>query len=386
MDPVLTLLTHPSHSVRVHASWALRCFCYSTPLRLPKALLSLVESLQHDVAQLVNPAAPSDIHLRAIGHAYGLTSLLALIPYRPLYVSYDMTANVFYTSVQLLKRAGDHDVHVAKVEVEIAWTTIAALMTLGPNFVKAHLPQLLVLWRNALPKPTTKDSSTARAPSEWQFLLHVRESALRAVYQFLQHNSLLVTADISRRIASLLSNALQFSNIFLSQRIDETPENGPTFRSHGLTLNGTEALLRCRVFQCFAQIDPSSIPEATQTALLQATITLFASADGYSGSSVQAAIASSSGTFTNIWQSIDDYAYGVTDVKVDEEALNNASTDWLNRDSNEALVDGLVGDFGHLGYNNFLRPSSCANRSYGPLSMTLYYFAMCNPKTLVIYS
>ncbi|KAH8084924.1 ARM repeat-containing protein [Cristinia sonorae] len=342
MDPLLTLLTHTSHTVRVHASWALRCFCYSTPLRLPKALLSLVESLQHDTAQLVNPAAPSDIHLRALGHAYGLTGLLALIPHRPLYISYDMTANVFYTAVQLLKRAGDHDVHVAKVEVEIAWTTVAALMTLGPNFVRAHLPQLLVLWRNALPKPTTKDSTPGRNPAEWQFLLHVRESALRAVYHFLQHNGSLVTTDISRRISSLLSNALQFSTIFLSQRMEETTEPGAPVKSQGLTLSGTESLLRCRIFQCFSRLDLSTITESTQTALLQATVSLFASADGYSGSSVQAAIASSSGTFTNIWQTVDGYAYGVTDVKVDEEALGSASQDWLNRDSNEAVVDDLL--------------------------------------------
>ncbi|THH31382.1 hypothetical protein EUX98_g2812 [Antrodiella citrinella] len=244
--------------------------------------------------------------------------------------------------VQLLKRAGDHDVHVAKVEVEIAWTTIAALMTLGPNFVKAHLPQLLVLWRNALPKPTTKDSAVGRSPAEWQFLLHVRESALRAVYHFLRSNASLVTTDISRRIASLLSNALQLTNLFLSQRVEESTENGPTVKAHGLTLNGTECLLRCRIFQCFSHLDPSSVTEVTQTALLQSTIALFASADGYTGSSVQAAIASSSGTFTNIWQSVDGYAYGVTDLKVDEETLGNAAQDWLNRDSNEAVVDELL--------------------------------------------
>lgn len=342
MDPLLTLLTHPNHTVRVHAAWALRCFGYSTPLRLPKALLTLVEAMQHDIAQLVNPAAPADIHLRALGHAYGLTSLLALIPHRPLYVSYDITANVFYTSVQLLKRAGDHDVHVAQVEVEIAWTTIAALMTLGPNFVKAHLPQLLVLWRNALPKPTTKDSTPGRSAAEWQFLLQVRENALRSVHQFLRHNAPLLTADISRRISSLLSNAVQLLNIFLSQRVEEVVDGVPVTKKHGLTLSATESLLRCRIFQCFSLLDPSSVTESTQMALLQATIALFASADGYSGSSVQAAIASSSGAFTNIWQSVDGYAYGVTDIRVDEEALSSASSDWLNRDSNEAIVDDLV--------------------------------------------
>ncbi|KDQ24162.1 hypothetical protein PLEOSDRAFT_1017116, partial [Pleurotus ostreatus PC15] len=48
-------------------------------------------------------------------------------------------------STQLLKRAGDHDLKVAGVEVEAAWTLIASLMSLAPNFVRPHLPQLLVL-------------------------------------------------------------------------------------------------------------------------------------------------------------------------------------------------------------------------------------------------
>ena len=59
LDPLLNLLSHPSHSVRISTAWALRCFCYSTPLRLPKVLLSVVEKLQRDLSSLTTPAAPS---------------------------------------------------------------------------------------------------------------------------------------------------------------------------------------------------------------------------------------------------------------------------------------------------------------------------------------
>ena len=77
-------------------------------------------------------------------------------------------------AIQILKRAGDHNVKIAGMEVEVAWTCIASIMTLGPNLVHAHLPQLLVLCWNALPKPTSKDttSNTGRSPTEWMFLLH----------------------------------------------------------------------------------------------------------------------------------------------------------------------------------------------------------------------
>ena len=45
-----------------------------------------------------------DINLRALGHAYGLAALVSIIPERPLYVSYDVSAKVLDMATQLLKR------------------------------------------------------------------------------------------------------------------------------------------------------------------------------------------------------------------------------------------------------------------------------------------
>lgn len=301
-------------------------------------LLSVVEKLQRDISSLTTPAAPSDIHLRALGHAYGLAALLAVIPDRPLYISYDISAKVFDMAVQILKRAGEHDVKVAQVEIEIAWTCIASLMTLGPNFVRPHLPQMLVLWRNALPKPTTKDGAANRSVAEWSFLLHVRESTVGAVHCFLKHNSpALVSADVTRRISSLLSNGLAFANTFLTSRAALNQEE-LTADGKGLGIDGREALLRSRIFQSFSLLGFGGVTESVQSSLLQSVITLFASPDGYAGSSVQAAIVSSSGTFTSIWQSADSYAYGLTSLQV-----GDGPKDWMNRDGIEAAFDEMVG-------------------------------------------
>ncbi|TBU59882.1 clathrin-coated vesicle protein [Dichomitus squalens] len=337
LDPLLNLLSHPSHSVRINTAWTLRCFCYSTPLRLPKVLISVVEKMQRDISALTTPAAPSDIHLRALGHAYGLAALLAVIPDRPLYVSYDISAKVFDMAVQVLKRAGEHDVKIAQVEIEIAWTCIASLMTLGPNFVRPHLPQLLVLWRNALPKPTMKDGAAGRSVAEWEFLLHVRESTVGAIYCFLKHNSpTLVSADVTRRISSLLSNGLAFANTFLTSRATLNQEE-LSADGKGFSIDRREALLRSRIFQSFSLLGFGGVTESVQSSLLQSVITLFASPDGYAGSSVQAAIASSAGTFTSIWQSMDGYAYGLTSLQVDD-----SPKDWMNRDSIEMAIDEMT--------------------------------------------
>ncbi|KAF8184200.1 armadillo-type protein [Pholiota molesta] len=320
-EPLVTLLSHPSHTVRVTASWALRCFCYSTPLRLPKTILTVMDKLQRDLSSILIPSSGPEVSSRALGHAYGLSALVSIIPRRPLYVSYDVSAKVLDLATQLLKRAGEHDVKIAGVEVEVAWTLIAALMALGPNFVRPHLPQLLVLWRNALPKPTSKDSgpgaAAGRGVAEWVFLLHVRESALSAVLCFLKNNAALITLDVARRIASLLSNALSFANNFVSLNVEDPTEvqmpgsTTPPGQQRPLSMREREALLRRRVHQCFTSLGFSSIPDTTQMVLLQGAVALFASPDGYAGSSVQAAIASSNGTFGGLWTAADGYAYGV---------------------------------------------------------------------------
>jgi hypothetical protein len=324
-----------------------------------------MELLQRDLATLLTPAAGPDVPLRALGHAYGLAALISAIPARPLYVSYDASAKVLDMAIALLKRAGEHDVRIAGTEVEVAWTALAALMALGPNFVRPHLPQLLVLWRNALPKPTSKDTgagAAGRGPAEWGFLLHVRESALGAVLCFLKYNSgTLVTLDVARRIAAVLSNALAFANHFISPAVQDAlglsdpatqqalqQQNAQNGAQRGLPLPAREALLRRRVHQCFAVLGFSGITEATQATLLQSCVTLFASPDGYAGANaVQAAIAASSGTFTGIWSSGDGYAHGVTFIEIggdelEEDGKLGKEKDLLNRDSVEVAIDNLV--------------------------------------------
>lgn len=306
-------------------------------------MLNVIELMQRDITSISTPPVSTEVARRAVGHANGLAALFAIIPDRPLYVSYDLSAKVFDMAIQLLKRAAEHDTSVAGVEVEVAWTLISSLMALGPNFIRSHLPQLLVLWRNALPKPTSKDTSTTtgRTPTEWTFLLQVREAALGAILSFLRHNSpILVTLDVARRLASLLANALSFANAFTGQPQDEMLDS----------LAIKEAMLRRRVYQCFTALGFSSATEVMQTSLLQSVISLFAGPEGFSGSTVQAAIASSAGTFSNVWTVVDGYAYGIGSVDCHSLVSSDAETsqgadeihDRLNRDAIETLIDNMV--------------------------------------------
>lgn len=351
-EPLVRLLSHDSYSVRLAAGFTLRRFCTLNPSQLPRLLDILLADVTRDLGLLGTPTASKEIPDRAIGKALALSALLAISPARPLYVSHDISSKVFDLAVSLLKKSGDHDVAVAAVEVQIAWYLVASLMSLGQGLVKQHLPQLLVLWRNALPKPTSKDSSVGeRGEAEWSFLLLIRECALAAVLNFLRHNASLVNIDVARRLATLFTNTLNFVNGFATAYSEALREqaanpNGPTspvFTARP-SLVEREAALRRRVLQCFSGLGQSSATESMQPALLQAAITVFADPENYSGSAAQAAIAAQAGQFTSVWQASDGYAFGVTSLLEARENAGGVDAEeaFLNRDRIEMSVESQV--------------------------------------------
>ena len=351
-EPLLRLLSHPRESVRLHSSRCLRVYCSTTPLRLPKVLNALVEALDKDIGLMGNPSAPSDLSARANGKATAIGALMAVIPDRPLYVSHDISTRVLDTAVQLLKRSGEHDFKVAEVEVHVAWTLMSGLMTLGPTFVASHLPQLLVLWRNSLPKPTSKDTSVGeRGEKEWAFLLDVREHTLSTILMFLQNNKELTTLDVARRLTSLLTNTLNFVNGFATAYSDYLREqqqnpNVPVGATRAaMTLATREHELRRRVLQCFGALGNSSATEGVQPALVQASVGILADPDvsGLPGAHPQTPAHASNAPFTDVWATSDGFGYGVCSADAtagQREASSRGET--LNRDLVEQHLENMV--------------------------------------------
>jgi len=351
-EPLVRVLAHESYSVRLAASYTLRRFCTINPTQLPRMLNVLLAEVSRDLAVLGQPAAPKDLPNRITGKAFALSALIAISNSRPLYVSQEISTKVFDLATTLLKKSGEHEIAIAGVEVQVAWYLIAALLSLGPAFVKLHLPQLLVLWRNALPKPTSKDTSVGeRGEGEWSFLLLVRECALAAVLNFLRHNVSLINIDVARRLATLFTNTLNFVNGFATaysealreQQNDQNSSKSSLFTARP-SLVEREANLRRRVLQCFTALGPTSATESMQPALLQAAITVFADPENYSGSAAQAAIAAQSGAFNGIWNSTDGYAFGVTSLLGAREGEGgvDAEEPFLNRDRIEMSIESQV--------------------------------------------
>jgi hypothetical protein len=347
-DPLLRFLSHPSYSVQIAAASSLRAFCEAAPLRLSSTITNILEVLGRNVSQLGQGGSPADVNRRAIGHAFGLAGLVSIIPTRPLYVSYETCSKVMSLAIQLLKQSGNHELQISGVEIQIAWILVSSLMTVGSNFVRTHLPQLLALWKNALPKPTSKEMSASQVRSEleWAFLLHIRECTLGAILSFIRYgSSKLLNADIARRLVALLSNGLAFANSFSTQHPQLLQEQS-TSTSSTLRLVDHDLMFRRRLLQCFVALGHShnSATEPLQKSLLSSTLSIIADPERYTGSAVQAAIAASSGSFTSLWDLADGFAFGVTSLLTERGASVSgveASVDWLSRDPVEVEIDEL---------------------------------------------
>lgn len=362
-EPLLRCFAHSSHSVQVAAAWCLRTLCYVQPTHLSHCTEILVERLSKDLQTLIGSGEPTGVKCtrRAVGHARGLAAVIGLIASRPQFASFDVSARVMDMAVNLLKNCGNHALPISGVEIQIAWTLLSALMSLGPNFVRLQFSQLMTLWRGSLPKPDSH-SGQERSETEWAFLLHTRESTLSCIFAFLTHNrGELLNLDTARRIVALLSNTLAFADDFSSLHPTLPQEQVPGGERAALTLLDREHMLRRRLFQCFFLLRTSPAIEPLQDGLLIISLQTFAQPECYVGSAAQALIAASAGTFTSLWAMADAYAFGVTSLHRDEEtfigelaganvvvddypyAATNATAraDFLNRDSIEVQIDAL---------------------------------------------
>ena len=186
-------------------------------------------------------------------------------------------------------------------------------MPLGPSFVKIHLSQLMLLWKNALPKHLSQENSAKKGYLEMSFLAHVRECALGALLAFMEFNGKVITADGARRIATMLQNTVEF--------IDEIPRQKGVMdisqRLHpSLQLHDIETMVRRRVLQCFAKLlhaHPLSHADViSQSSLLSLAISSFADPDATRANPLESSIAASTAQFENLWDLCDNFGFGVT--------------------------------------------------------------------------
>lgn len=346
-DALLQVLQHPSYTVQVTASACLRAFVLACPLQLLPAVTICMNSVNRELSLL---AGPKQSPRKCVGLANGLSAVLSTATSQPLHGSVDVNSRVLQQATSLLKSASNSDLRISSTQIQVAWILIGGLMTLGPNFVKIHLSQLLLLWKNALPKPLNRDNAVQRNMLELSFLAHVRECSLGAILTFLEFNSRLLTLDVTKRLAAMLQNTTMFLNTLPPKR---TTDDISQRLSPALQLHDYDLMVRRRVLQCYTklvELSPASSNEVLlQTNLLPFAVASFAEPDNYTSSSFSTAIASAAGTIESIWEVGDNHGFGVTglvrgyDVKpLPGEHDTGSSSHWLTRHGAEAVIDRTV--------------------------------------------
>ncbi|KAL3430373.1 armadillo-type protein [Aspergillus tetrazonus] len=314
-DALLQVLSHPSYTVQIHAAHCLRIFVLACPVQLLSCVTICLNSLNREVGQL---STPRQSPRRCVGYANGLSAMLSTSRLQPLYGSVEIYSRVFTQATDLLKTSSSAELRAASTQIQVAWILIGGLMPLGPSFVKIHLSQLMLLWKNALPKHLSQENSAKKGYLEMSFLAHVRECALGALLAFMEFNGKMITADGARRIATMLQNTVEFIDEIPPQKsvVDISQRLHPSLQLHDI-----ETMVRRRVLQCFAKLlhaHPLSHADViSQSSLLSLAISSFADPDATQSSPLESSIAASTAQFENLWELSDNYGFGVTGLARD---------------------------------------------------------------------
>ncbi|KAJ3175180.1 hypothetical protein HDU87_006415 [Geranomyces variabilis] len=274
IEPLLKLLGHPSRSVNLALAWCLRCLSAALPSYMLTLIGKLMALVQKDLPNLHGDKP--EFLARFLGYGNVLAGLISAAPTRTLYASFETMARIFGLCAQLLRTATtSRDFKAISAQSRVAWTLMGALMTLGPDFVRVHTSQLLLIWKNVFPKPAPKES-TNRSELEWEYLLMSREAALAALHSFMVHNPKeLATSDVAKRITVCLNNTLSFISA-LPVVYSAGPPPAPGFPNPEVRFYHMESFLRKRLFMCYKALTPASTYELSYSVLLRVTLDVFA--------------------------------------------------------------------------------------------------------------
>lgn len=212
---LVSLCTHADSLTRKHAQACLTAFVGSAPSQLPSLIVTAMESLESLIlVQQDKGDAQRTNQDELARHAGALSSLISALSMFPMYASSEVCTRAMSIASQLLKIAGDRDLHVSTLIITSAWSILEAILGLPRRLVNVHLPQILLLWKNALPKASHREGALAenRTLQEWIFLLSIRQAVLQSINSLLKsYNGIRDEGDLIRRIIALLNHATAFN-------------------------------------------------------------------------------------------------------------------------------------------------------------------------------
>uniref|UniRef100_H0VU29 HEAT repeat-containing protein 5A n=1 Tax=Cavia porcellus TaxID=10141 RepID=H0VU29_CAVPO len=211
LDSVISVVLHPSISVRLAAAWCLRCIAVALPCYLTPVLDRCLERLT------VLKSSPEAV----TGFSFAVAALLGAVKHCPLGIPHGKGKIIMALAEDLLCSAAQNS-RLSAQRTQAGWLLIAALMTLGPAVVSHHLARVLLLWKCVFPA-SPKDLETEKNRGDsftWQVTLEGRAGALSAIKSFVSHCGDLLSEEVIQHLLPPLPSAVdlltQLSSILKS--------------------------------------------------------------------------------------------------------------------------------------------------------------------------
>ncbi|NXG15719.1 HTR5A protein, partial [Grallaria varia] len=252
LEAVISILLHPSLSVRLTAAWCFRCIAVALPSYVSLLLDRCIERLS------TFKSSPEAV----TGYSFAVAALLGAVKHCPLGIPHGKGKVIMTVAEDLLCSASQNS-RLSLQRTQAGWLLIAALMTLGPAVVQHHLPRMLLLWKCIFPS-SPKDLETEKSRGDaftWQVTLEGRAGALCAIKSFVSHCGGLLTDEVVQRLLPPLPSA-----------VDLLTELSSIFKSYGNSLKTPSMVYRHKLYELLAVLPPKTY-EGSFCAVLKELVT-----------------------------------------------------------------------------------------------------------------
>ncbi|CAH6837479.1 HEAT repeat-containing protein 5A isoform X2 [Phodopus roborovskii] len=238
LDSVVSMVLHPSISVRLAAAWCLHCIAVALPSQLTPLLDRCLERIT------ILKSSPEAV----TGFSFAVAALLGAVTHCPLGIPHGKGKIIMALAEDLLCSAAQNS-RLSLQRTQAGWLLIAALMTLGPAVVSHHLPRVLLLWKCVFPvSPKDLETEKSRGDSfTWQVTLEGRAGALCAVKSFISHCGDLLTEEVIQRLLPPLPCA-----------VDLLTQLSSILKTYGSSLKTPSVVYRQRLYELLILLPPET--------------------------------------------------------------------------------------------------------------------------------
>ncbi|XP_063501964.1 HEAT repeat-containing protein 5A isoform X2 [Symphalangus syndactylus] len=238
LDSILSVILHPSISVRLAAAWCLHCIAVALPSYLTPLLDRCLERL---TGHKSSPEAVT-------GFSFAVAALLGAVKHCPLGIPHGKGKIIMTLAEDLLCSAAQNS-RLSAQRTQAGWLLISALMTLGPAVVSHHLARVLLLWKCVFPA-SPKDLETEKSRGDsftWQVTLEGRAGALCAIKSFVSHCGDLLTEEVIQRLLPPLPCA-----------VDLLTQLSSILKIYGSPLKTPSVVYRQRLYELLILLPPET--------------------------------------------------------------------------------------------------------------------------------